>query len=61
VLADATVRMRPVRLSASNPGSSTALIDAGLAAGERVVTEGQLRLRSGTRVRLVAPAAAPAS
>ncbi|HEU4376326.1 MAG TPA: efflux RND transporter periplasmic adaptor subunit [Telluria sp.] len=58
VQADGTVRMRPVRLSASNPGSVTALIDAGLAAGERVVTEGQLRLRSGTRVRQVAPAPA---
>lgn len=61
VLPDSTVRMRAVRLSASNPGSGVALIDAGLAAGERVVTDGQLKLRSGRRVRLVnqaGPAAA---
>jgi multidrug efflux system membrane fusion protein len=58
---DGTVRMRPVRVSASNPGSGVALIEQGLAAGERVVTDGHLKLRQGARVRVLRPAAAPAS
>jgi len=57
VLADGTAQMRGVRLSTSNPGASFALIDAGLAAGERVVTDGQLKLRSGVHVRVLQPAA----
>lgn len=60
VQADGTVQMRSVRMSSSNHGSGVALIDAGIAAGERVVTDGQLKLRSGARVRLLQPVA-PAS
>lgn len=57
VLANGTAQMRGVRLSTSNPGASFALVDAGLAAGEQVVTDGQLKLRSGVRVRVLQPAA----
>jgi multidrug efflux system membrane fusion protein len=37
-----------------------ALIDSGLEAGERVVTDGQLKLRPGVRVRPVQPGGVPA-
>jgi multidrug efflux system membrane fusion protein len=57
---DGTAQMRAIRMSSSNAGSGVALIDSGLAAGERVVTDGQLKLRPGTRVRLVQPGGAPA-
>jgi multidrug efflux system membrane fusion protein len=60
VLADGTVQMRTIRMSTSNPGSGVTLIDAGVAAGERVVTDGQLKLRPGVHVRLVQPGGAPA-
>jgi RND family efflux transporter MFP subunit len=58
---DGTVQMRSVRMSTSNHGSGVALIDAGIAAGERVVTDGQLKLRSGARVRVLQPASGAAS
>jgi RND family efflux transporter MFP subunit len=57
VLGNGTVQMRNVRSSTSNAGGGAALIEAGLAAGERVVTDGQLKLRPGARVRLIEPAA----
>lgn len=50
VKADMTVEQRPV-----TTGTSTAdrvVIDKGLAAGERVVTEGQLQLVNGSHVRI---------
>jgi multidrug efflux system membrane fusion protein len=48
---DMTVESRPVT---SSPGAGNELvIDKGLKAGERVVTDGQLRLTSGTHVRMV--------
>jgi multidrug efflux system membrane fusion protein len=56
--ADGTAQMRSIRVSTSNPGGGVALIDAGLASGERVVTDGQLKLRPGARVRLVQPGGA---
>lgn len=46
---DNTVEMRQVISSRTVEGQ--AVIDAGLRAGERVVTDGQLRLSPGTRVR----------
>jgi multidrug efflux system membrane fusion protein len=61
VRSDGTVRTRPIGMAASNPGSAVAVIDAGVAAGERVVTDGQLKLRPGAHVRVLRPAAAPAS
>jgi multidrug efflux system membrane fusion protein len=48
VTPERTVDLRPVIVAAVD-GDRTALT-AGLAAGERVVTEGQLRLTSGARV-----------
>jgi multidrug efflux system membrane fusion protein len=60
VAADGTAQMRPIRMSASNSGSGVALIEAGVAAGDRVVTDGHLKLRPGARVRLVQPGGAPA-
>lgn len=56
---DGTALMRLVRLSTSNAGSAVALIDAGVTAGERIVTDGQLKLRPGARVKLVGASAAP--
>jgi membrane fusion protein, multidrug efflux system len=52
VKSDQTVEQRPVTV-----GTSTAdrvVIDKGLAAGERVVTDGQLQLVNGTQVRVSA-------
>ena len=57
VKADQTVESRPVA-----PGQATdgvTIIDTGLAAGEIVVTDGQLRLVPGTRVAAPAAAAPP--
>jgi multidrug efflux system membrane fusion protein len=45
---DDTVELRPVRLSRNLDGKS--VIASGIEAGERVVTDGQLRLSNGTRV-----------
>ncbi len=48
---DMTVEFRPVITSVSKDGYT--VIDDGLAAGEQVVLEGQLRLTKGTKVRAV--------
>lgn len=45
---DATVELRPLRLAATHEGA--ALIADGLKAGDRVVVDGQYRLRPGARV-----------
>jgi multidrug efflux system membrane fusion protein len=50
---DSTVDMRPVAVSRTVEGQ--AVIAKGLAAGERVVTEGQLRLEPGTKVDVKQP------
>jgi multidrug efflux system membrane fusion protein len=50
---DATVEVRPLRVAATHDGA--ALIAAGLAADERVVVDGQYRLRPGVRVVASAP------
>jgi multidrug efflux system membrane fusion protein len=49
--AESKVQMRPVTVAASNGEQS--LIDAGLAAGEKVVLEGTDRLREGSTVEVV--------
>ena len=48
VQADDTVRVQPVQVLGSQDGLS--LIAQGLAAGDRVVVDGQYRLRPGTQV-----------
>jgi membrane fusion protein, multidrug efflux system len=45
---DSTVEVRPVHVAASRDGK--ALLDQGIKAGETVVTDGQYRLRPGSRV-----------
>lgn len=52
VKADNTVEPRPVTVGRTL--SDGAVIDKGLAAGERVVTDGQLRLRPGSKVEILA-------
>jgi multidrug efflux system membrane fusion protein len=57
---DMTVEMRPVKVRRAI--GDDIVIDTGLAAGERVVTEGQLRLVPGSKVRLKdAPTTAPST
>jgi multidrug efflux system membrane fusion protein len=51
---DSTVELRPVRVDRSVKDNT--VIADGLAAGERVVIEGQLRLSNGTRVSVQQPA-----
>jgi multidrug efflux system membrane fusion protein len=46
---DDTVELRPVKLGQTREG--TAIIEEGLAAGERVVVDGQYKLRAGTRIQ----------
>ena len=55
---DMTVEARPVTVNRTSSGQ--AIIDTGLAAGERVVTDGQLRLVPGAKVR-IKPGLAPQS
>jgi multidrug efflux system membrane fusion protein len=57
VRADSTVEIRPVKNDGQGEGFAS--VASGLAVGERVVTEGQSRLRAGTPVR-IAPAASAA-
>jgi multidrug efflux system membrane fusion protein len=45
---DNTVEMRPIRIAASHRGYS--LVSSGLAAGDRIVVDGQYRLRTGARI-----------
>ena len=56
VNADDTVRMQPIKVALIQDG--TAIVDAGLTAGERVVLDGQYKIMSGTKV---AAAPVPAS
>lgn len=55
---DNTVEMRPLKVAPDNPGSPTTMIDSGIAAGEQVVIDGQLKLRQGVTVK-AAPTATP--
>ncbi|MFD1296414.1 MULTISPECIES: efflux RND transporter periplasmic adaptor subunit [Lysobacter] len=61
--ADQTVKMQPVKL-AGEVGESHVMVVSGLAAGARIVTEGQFRLKPGSKVKPLKPgevAAAPAA
>jgi membrane fusion protein (multidrug efflux system) len=56
--ADETVQLRPVQLDGG--AGDLALIADGLAGGERVVTDGVLKVRPGVKVKIAAPPSAPA-
>jgi multidrug efflux system membrane fusion protein len=58
IKSDNTVEMRPIKVSADNAGAPVALIESGVAAGEQVVIDGQLKLRPGSKVKAT-PAVAP--
>jgi len=57
---DKTVEMRPIKVSADNEGGPEALIESGVAVGEKVVTDGQLKLRPGVTVKAAPAVTAPA-
>jgi len=54
--ADRAVEKRPIKLGFSN--KTIAIVDSGLADGDRVVTDGQYRIEAGSRVEVLAPPAA---
>jgi multidrug efflux system membrane fusion protein len=54
--ADGVAEKRPIKLGFSN--RTIAIVDSGLAAGDRVVTDGQYRIEAGSRVEVLAPPAA---
>ncbi|HEV7491478.1 MAG TPA: efflux RND transporter periplasmic adaptor subunit [Rhodanobacteraceae bacterium] len=59
--ADNTVAMTPLQLG-SEASDNTILVTSGLKAGDKVVTEGQFRLKPGSKVEALAPGqAAPAT
>jgi multidrug efflux system membrane fusion protein len=61
VKADNTVAMTPLQLG-NEAGDNTILVTSGLKAGDKVVTEGQFRLKPGSKVQALAPGeAAPAT
>ena len=51
---DGTARLQPIKVAAIQDG--TAIIDAGLTAGQQVVLDGQYKIKSGTKVTGTAPA-----
>jgi membrane fusion protein, multidrug efflux system len=53
IRADSTVEVRPVRVAATWQGET--LVEAGLAADDRIVVDGHYKLRPGTRVIDTAP------
>ena len=53
--ADGTVQKRPIKVGFSN--KTLAIVDGGLALGERVVTDGQYRIEAGSRVEILSPGA----
>jgi multidrug efflux system membrane fusion protein len=63
---DNTVQMVPIKVSSANAGGPMALIESGLSKGDKVVVDGQVRLRPGVTVKATAApppatAAAPAA
>jgi len=56
--ADNTVKMQPVKV-AQEVGDSAVMIASGLAEGQRVVTEGQFRLKPGSKVNPLKPGEVP--
>ncbi len=57
--ADNTVAMKPVT-AGGDAGNNNVLVATGVAAGDRVVTEGQFRLKPGSKVQPLAPGETPA-
>jgi membrane fusion protein, multidrug efflux system len=58
---DSTVAMTPLKLG-NEAADNTILVTSGLKAGDKVVTEGQFRLKPGSKVQALAPGeAAPAT
>ena len=60
VQGDDTVKMTPVVI-AGEVGDSHVMIGSGLKAGEQVVTEGQFRLKPGSKVKALKPGEIPAA
>ncbi len=60
VQADSTVKMQPV-LVTGEVGDSHVMIGSGLKVGEQVVTEGQFRLKPGSKVNALKPGQVPAA
>jgi membrane fusion protein, multidrug efflux system len=60
VQADSTVKMQPV-VQAGEVGDSHVMISTGLVAGDQVVTEGQFRLKPGSKVKALKPGEVPAA
>ncbi|HTH69433.1 MAG TPA: efflux RND transporter periplasmic adaptor subunit [Rhodanobacter sp.] len=60
VQADSTVKMQPVMV-AGEVGDSQVMIGTGLKVGDRVVTEGQFRLKPGSKVNALKPGEVPAA
>ena len=60
VQADSTVKMQPV-VVAGEVGDSHVMISSGLKVGEQVVTEGQFRLKPGSKVNALKPGQVPAA
>jgi multidrug efflux system membrane fusion protein len=59
VQADSTVKMQAV-VVAGEVGDSHVMIGSGLQAGDRIVTEGQFRLKPGSKVNALKPGEVPA-
>ncbi|HET6553542.1 MAG TPA: efflux RND transporter periplasmic adaptor subunit [Dyella sp.] len=57
---DATVKMNPVKV-AGEVGDSHVMIGSGLALNDKVVTEGQFRLKPGSKVKALKPGEVPAA
>jgi multidrug efflux system membrane fusion protein len=60
VQADNTVKMQPVVI-AGEVGDSHVMVGSGLKVGEQVVTEGQFRLKPGSKVNALKPGEVPAA
>ena len=56
---DRLVQKRPIKVGFTN--KAIAIVDTGLATGDRVVTDGQYRIEAGSRVEVLPPAAPIAS
>ncbi|MEO5622542.1 MAG: efflux RND transporter periplasmic adaptor subunit [Dokdonella sp.] len=56
--ADSTVAMEPIT-TGGDAGNNTVVVASGVAIGDRVVTEGQFRLKPGSRVQALAPGETP--
>lgn len=58
VTGESTVALQPVKPGAEAPGGRTVVLD-GLKAGDKVVSEGQFRLKPGAKVLALAPGETP--